>query len=188
MNENMDLILSKLNTISRMAIIENAPNTEKMLITFTKVLKYRYQIENPMVIAETEIKLAEVLCECYNILIPNMTDFVYEDQSKCLGVVFVPHFSLLSYYYCVMNVLLTREQKVHVKISTRVTVEADGTQILIIFIGNTDMQAVYKEAYVFIQDEYISLKQAIARLKVSGLSDISIYYENNSIEVKIKIK
>ncbi|MGB4661808.1 MAG: hypothetical protein WBI07_21725 [Mobilitalea sp.] len=188
MNIDMEQILSKLNCISRMAIIENAPNTEKMLIAFTKILKYRYQTENAMVIAETEIKLAEVLMEYYKTQTNHLIDFEYLDLEKSLSIVFVPHFSLLSFYYCMLNIFGNTENQDQMKIQTKVTVKNEKTQIDIVFKSNVDMETIYREAYTFVQDEYVSIKQAIVRIEAAfGAPEVSVHCNNSMMEVQIRI-
>jgi hypothetical protein len=50
------------------------------------------------------------------------------------------------------------------------------------------MQAIYKEAYDFVQDEYTSIKQAIARMETAFCdSDVSIHCSNSMMEVQIRI-
>ena len=191
MSINIEQIILKLNTVSRMAIIENAPNTEKMLVALSKFLRYRYQSEDSTVIAETELKVAEVLCDYYNTQFGSIAEFIYEDDAKLLGVTFIPHFTLLSYYYCMLSVFGSKDINFQLRMTTKVTLIGEVVRIMIEFEGPSNMQGIYKEAYSYEPDEYGSIRQAVRRLTaVIGESNLRIHCDNdnNRLEVIIQCK
>lgn len=186
-NHIEDIIL-KLNTISRMAVIENAPDTERMLVVFTRVLKYRYQTENQMVIAEKELRLAEKMCDYYNVKSENMIEFIQQDSRRGLGSVLIPHFSLLSFYYCMFNILSSHGKKYYIRVQTDVEGTDTGCGISIVYTGNVDFKSVYPEIYEYASDEYVSIKRAVAVWQQTfGTGCVQINAQEDALKICLEV-
>ena len=175
---NLDKIMNELNRISRMAIIENAPDTEKMLTTLIKFLKYRYNNKVNAIVTQ-ELRMAKSICNFYKIKTGRNIEFIAHFDENQLNSFLVPSFSILSMYYCLLESTKENTNENDLKITTSFL----NNRLDIQFQGEFDFQTLYKDAYEFLVDEQISIKQAINSIKGT---DIEVY--DNMIQVHIPLE
>ncbi len=94
MKFEIDELISELNSISRVAVIENATLTERMLFCYSTLMKYKWKQDGKSVIADKEIKNLLRLCELFEI----KYNYKYKYETKPhidLKSIFIPHYSIV---------------------------------------------------------------------------------------------
>jgi len=175
---NLDKIMNELNRISRMAIIENAPDTEKMLTTLMKFLKYRYNNKENAIVTQ-ELRMAKSICNFYKLKTGRNIEFIAHYDENQLNSFLVPSFSILSFYYCLLESINENTNDDALKITTSFFYNRLDIQ----FQGEFDFETLYKDAYEFLVDEHISIKKAINSVKGTN---IEVY--DNMIQVHIPLE
>lgn len=110
MNLDLEKILQEINSISRMAIIEEATQTEKMLCNYSKLLKYRYAHQGKTVTVSMELSILRMMFEIHEAKVNGLIQFSVENIIDT-NAYFIPHYVILSY----MEYILTFLEKHSIK-------------------------------------------------------------------------
>ncbi len=135
-------LLQELNSISRMAVIENALVTEKMIGIHSHILKYRWNEEGKEVTAAKEMDIVRKYCELFRLKHNNVLDFKYTEKSD-LKIIFMPHYTIAA---CIKQILTVMDNPIkpfqlHIEVSQKDEV----TWIRFLFMGPIDFEAVLEK-------------------------------------------
>ncbi|MDF2594572.1 MAG: hypothetical protein K0R69_913 [Clostridia bacterium] len=171
-------LLKELNSISRMAILENAFETEKMLRSYSKILKYRWGHEGNIVIASSEFEVIKTLCEFYQSKWHKTFHFEIS-QSADTKSLFIPHYGIMGYLSVILESLENETRD-----DLQVTVTAEGIEghivFCLLFTGGEYFEKIYSKAQKAKQGLYDSIPAAEARWTKT--------FGENGIQVKIQDK
>lgn len=156
-------MLQELNSISRMAVIENAFITEKMASTYSKLLKYRWKEENQKVTAAKELDIVLKCCELFRLKHNGLLEYKYIEKSD-IKTIFIPHYTIVA---CLKSILAECESMGQpVKLQIEANQYQEFTEIIFEFRGNADFNEVLKKAnHNSKQLEYESFSEAEKRWK-----------------------
>ena len=111
-------VIHELNCISRMALIENAPQTSRLSICAMRFLKYKYMEESREVVAYKEFEMAENLLELEHL--KGNRSFTYQcTKTVDLNTCFLPHYSLLEKLEHVLSQCSEAGSKTHLELITK---------------------------------------------------------------------
>lgn len=157
--------LQELNSISRMAIIENAFVTEKMINIYSNILKYRWYEEGNKVTAAKEMNIVLKYCELFKLKNEFLLDYTYGEKAD-MTTVFIPHYTIVT---CLKSLLASGENMAKpFKINIEVTQKDDETWIQFFFTGQVDFKVMIEKVNtVNKQPAYESFNEAVARWQKS---------------------
>lgn len=161
MRESINEIIQGLNQISRMAVLENAQKTERMVSILSKWMKYRFTEEKKMVIARKEILMANMILESVDLggSIDMQCELVEETD---LNSIFLPHYSISAYVNNIMKALL--EETRQCKVTIRATGENEKVIISLRFEGEFKPSTCKQRAsQLSKRDEYEDLERVKER-------------------------
>lgn len=114
----MEEVIHELNCISRMAVIENAPQTSRLSICAMRFLKYKYMEESREVVAYKEFEMAENLLVLEQL--KGNRSFTYQcTKTVDLNTCFLPHYSLLEQLERVLSQCSEGVGKTHLELKTK---------------------------------------------------------------------
>lgn len=176
--KNIEDIILKLNSISHMALIENADATQKMLIAMIRLLRHRWQPQNSKVLASMELKLADMICSYYALKSNHNLTYQIQESDE-LHMVFVPHYTILGWYDSILNTINNEYDNARLVLTTELVKQEHFHEIHIVMKGNLDFQKVYQMANDFQYDPFISLEQITIRFEEEfGMNTIAVNISN----------
>jgi hypothetical protein len=179
----LEVLLKELNSISRMAILENAFKTEKMLRSYSKVLKYRWDHEENRVIASSEFEAMKTLCMLYQSKWHKMFRFDIR-QSADAKSLFIPHYGMMSYLAAILE-SLENERKEDLQVTVSAEILEGRRVFCLLFTGSECFEKVYLKAQKAKQGLYEAIPAAEERwTRTFGENKIQIKIEN---EICMKI-
>jgi hypothetical protein len=188
----MKKILLELNSISRVAVIEQAYGVEKMLRYYTKLLKYRWSYEGTAVIASMEFAHLEMLVEYYQVKWSKGLTFEIEVGSGTppnfdLKSVMIPHFTFCSTLIsCLEEIQGMGMPAVHIKVLAS-TVEGKLV-ITMVFQGDMDCQELKEQLLRRTPTEYDSFCSARKQwMEKYGEASVVIEAKTESLKIKYLI-
>lgn len=135
-------VAQAINHLSRLAVLENAPKTQKGLTSLSKVIKYRMSEQDTLVVAEREIKMAKESV-MLSILTRNMQiQFEYIEGAD-LKSVLIPHGMICIYLSNYIDQILGEGTSTEIRI--RSLELGDKVQIRIDISGNYNVGNVYRK-------------------------------------------
>jgi LytS/YehU family sensor histidine kinase len=143
MDSDIERILRDLNSISRMAIIEEAYQTEKMLCNYSKILKYRYGQQEKTVTVSMELSILKMLFGLYEAKSKGLFQFSIENIMDT-NAFFIPHYVLLTYMDYVLTFLENHSIK-SVDIALNLQDKKDTLDIQFILTGSVIFKDLMKE-------------------------------------------
>lgn len=175
-DKTIESLLSNLNSISRMAIIENASKTEKMLCNFTKIIKYMYGEKDKFVMASTELNCINKICKFYKIYMKGYFDSNIEENTIWDNI-FVPHFTMCSIIYSLLECINYEDAKIF-KIDIRALNNHKKNKIQIMIIGEKDYETLLKKAYSFKGFSKLTMKSALNKIENTDKFKVNIEIKN----------
>lgn len=161
MKEYINTLLQELNSISRMAVIENASVTEKMLVNYSQILKYRWNEERKEVTAEKEMSIVLKCCELFKLKHNGILNYQYTEMSET-KTIFIPHHTMVTCVKHVLKVLegMTKAFDLQIEVS-----ENKGmTWIQFLFVGQIDFDSVLKQVSLCGEEQkYEQFNEAVSR-------------------------
>lgn len=153
--------LQELNSISRMAIIENAFATEKMINLYSNMLKYRWHEEGKKVTAAKEMNIVLKCCELFKLKNELLLEYTYSEEAD-LTTVFIPHYTIIA---CFKSLLAANESMAKpFKLHMEVTQKDDAACICFFFKGQIDFKSAVEKVSTFgNQQGYEDFNEAVAR-------------------------
>lgn len=165
MEYELEKLQKELNVISRMAVIENASNTERMLTIMVKLLKYRYggslQLNTPI----KELKLAKSLCEYHHLSTGRQVEVMVNVEQHILSQYTIPFFSVLSWYFCAVDIMEMSGTDKSMIIENRV----EEGMLEMKFIGDFRFQQLYTRYLEDTQSQDYALRDAMNFAKQESL-------------------
>jgi len=185
-------ILLDLNSISRVAVIEQAYGVEKMLINYTKLLKYRWSYEGKAITANMELAHVEMLLEYYQVKWNKCLTFqIHKENSVTSDIdissLIIPHFTLCgTLINCLEEIQAIGMPLVEIKVLTSIV--DDKPIVTIIFQGNMYFEQVRENILSKQSTEYdtfyIAQRQWINKY---GNDSVTVKVERESLMIKFTI-
>jgi len=177
---NPQFLFNTLNAIARMALLENALNTEEFIYTFTELLRSSLKNENSMVTIDSEISNIKKYFYIQKMKYEDIFDYEIDVEPSILNYK-IPIMTLQSAVEnSIINVLKNTNKNAAIKIIGR---KNDSNQIIIEIIDNA--------AYDFEEstNSIIQLSNSNKRLKDDGIENarkriIHFFGKEYGIEVK----
>lgn len=144
MQEYSNELIRSLNQISRIAILENAPQTERTIRTLSNLMKYRFSEEDNMVICHRELLIAEQYLQFVETLAALTIHFSLNEETDSKSI-FIPHFSLISYLMFFMQGIVDGQEK-EIWVRVRIGNLEEKNEITMELWGNFDVWESYEEA------------------------------------------
>lgn len=159
----IDNMLQELNSMSRMAVIENASVTGKMISIYSNILRYRWNEEGKQVTAEKEINIALKCCELFNLKNSGMLSYEYRGKDE-VKTIFVPHYTIVLCIKKLLGAIESRDRRLKLQIEIN---ENDGaTWIHFLLSGQIDFEEVVNKVdYPSEGQGYEDINAAIRRWK-----------------------
>lgn len=181
MRFEIDELISELNSISRVAVIENATLTERMLFCYSTLMKYKWKNEEKAVIADNEIKNLLKLCELFNI--KYNYKYIYSVKSQIdLKSIFIPHYSIVGAVEYMEQQAAREGVALELKISIY---DADNKTHIKIKLNSPkryNMKEILREDN---SDEYGKMRQCINRWQET-FGDKTVQMKENEILFHLK--
>ncbi|MFA9377653.1 MAG: hypothetical protein ACERKZ_12960 [Lachnotalea sp.] len=176
MRFEIDEFMSELNSISRVAVIENATLTERMLFCYSTLMKYKWKNEGKSVIADNEMKNLLKLCELYDIKYNNK--YAYSLKSKIdLKSIFIPHYSIIGVVEHMEQQAAKEGVSLELKISIYDLDNKTHIKIKLISPKRYNMKEILREDN---SEEYCDIRQCIYRWK-NTFGDKTVQMKENEI-------
>ncbi len=121
---DIEKLLNDLNSFSRMAVIENAPLTEKIINKYILILKYKYQKRTDPVIAEKELQVAKAIFEFGALKYGNISGEI--NNQIDLKSILIPHYVIAGYLESLLDFSTRQKWQVHFV----VTVEQRANEVV----------------------------------------------------------
>jgi hypothetical protein len=174
----LENILHDLNSISRIAVLEQSLQTEKMICNYSKLLKYRWNYENKVVTASMEIDMIRMLFEFYQI--KWNTSFTYDMNTTFdTKSIFIPHYTIVAYTTLVLE-LLEKTSHGYLEVLLEVDKADDTIIIKIQILGNETFDKIIE---CLQNDSSISYESIVSSRKrwnnAFGDSTIELSVKNN---------
>lgn len=133
MQINPQFLFNTLNAIVRMALLENAPNTEELIYTFTDLLKYSIKNADSMVTIDSEISNVKKYFYIQKMKYEDIFDYEIDVEPAILNYK-IPIMTLQSSVEnSIINVLKNTNKDSKIKVSGR---KNDSNQIIIEIYDN----------------------------------------------------
>lgn len=153
--------LQELNSISRMAVIENAFVTEKMINSYSNLLKYRWNDVGKKVTAAKEMNMVLKYCELFKLKNEGLMAYTYKVNGD-ITTLFIPHYTIVAY----IKGLLSVAQDMREPFTLHIEVKERNSQMYIqlLFKGVINFQKLMESAqYLSDGQEYESFSEAAKR-------------------------
>ena len=147
--DEINNVLQMLNSISRMAVLEGAFTTEKMLSLYNQSLKYRFLEEGKDVVLDKEVQQLLKCCELSALKRQQLFSYDYE-RSCDIKATFIPHYALLGCMKGLVGVFETYQKPIHMAI--RVFKEQE--QVCVTFQAEGDIDFAKVIELVKLQKDY----------------------------------
>nr|WP_302595467.1 hypothetical protein [uncultured Cellulosilyticum sp.] len=174
--------LQELNSISRMAVIENAFTTEKMINIYSHLLKYRWNEVGKKVTATKEMNMVLKCCELFKLKNEALIDYTYIENGD-ITTVFIPHYTMVAYIKGVLSVTqgMMNPLKLHIEVSQR---KAE-IWIQFFFTGQVNFKEIVEKAdYLDNGQDYESFSEATKRWQETFKEDsFKIAIQENQLEI-----
>lgn len=156
----MNRMIQELNSISRMAVIENAVVTEHLICDYINILKYRWNEEEKMVAAAKEIGIIKRSCELYQKT--SNQSFVYKiEEDTDVKMVFVPHYTILSAVLTMLEKSRGQEETLHLTLNAK---ESNGRiKIKLLFEGAFPWSTYYEKIWNEKSSSYEDMYHSFSR-------------------------
>lgn len=177
----MNAMIQELNSISRMAVIENATVTELLICDYIKIIKYRWNEEEKMIAAAKEIEIIKRSCELYQKT--TNQSFTYKVQEETdVKMVFIPHYTILSVISGMLQQLRNKEGNVNLVLHVK---EINGqVMITILFEGSFPFNTYYETMMAQNASNYESVWNSFSRWTAQfGADTWNVVNELNSFAV-----
>lgn len=173
MKDYMNNMLKVLNSISRVAVIENAPVTEKMLNIYSNILKYRWNEEGKEVTVAKEMEIALKCCELFTIKNNGRLVYGYKVDSE-LNTLFMPHYTIIVCLKKVLDVLDSLAKQCELQINVE---QIEGMiWIQFLFSGQIDFTVLLQRITNGMDQEiYEDFNEAVKRWRT--------YFGENTFEM-----
>lgn len=161
MKDYINNLLQELNSISRMAVIENASVTEKMIGDYSQILKYRWNEEEKEVTAEKEMSIVLKCCELFKLKHNGILDYQYMEKSE-IKTIFIPHHTMVA---CIKHVLEVMESMPKAfELQIEVSENKEMTWIRFLFTGQIDFGSIVERASLGDEEQkYEQFNEAVSR-------------------------
>lgn len=178
MEQWMENILRDLNSISRISILEQAFQTEKMICNYSKLLKYRWNYERKIVTASMEIDMIRMLLEFYQNKWAESFSF-HMNTTSDIKSIFIPHYTILSYTTATLE-FLEKTCQGNIKVILDVVKTNDHILINIQVLGKVPFDKLYESMQRDKSDSYDSIFSSSKRWNDAfGDSKINFKIKNN---------
>jgi LytS/YehU family sensor histidine kinase len=127
-----DYLLSQLNGISRIAVMENASTTQKEVIRLSEYIRYKYSRKEEIVKLEDELVVVHQLIKLYQTRLGNQLSYE-EEIPECAKDIYLPHYAVLTF---IENSLYHAFQTKAGIWEIGVSVEKDGENFLLTIQDN----------------------------------------------------
>lgn len=136
-------LLQELNSISRMAVMENAFVTQKMMNIYSNLLKYRWNEEGKKVTVAKEMSMALKCCELFRLKNEALLEYTYTENAD-ITTLFIPHYTILAYIKGILSMGqdMGKPFALHIEVSQRNT----ETWIQLFFTGMADFEEIMERA------------------------------------------
>lgn len=173
-------LLLDLNSISRVAVLEQAYLVETMLRNYTKILKYRWAYEQKNVTVNMELIHLQMLLEYYQVKWASQLNFKISVMSDTdTKAVMIPHFSFCS---VIINCLEKLQEKEPIlKIEILVSTMGDELIIKILLAGDIDVKELKHNILSKESSEYDTFYETQIRWKkMFGVNSLLLEEEEKS--------
>lgn len=179
-HDSLTFILKNINLISRVAILENGLQTEKMLCSFAKIIKYRYEKQDTVVLVKWEMESGRMLCEFYATSMQQEIQ-VLDEISVDLNYILVPHYSLTAFFSAMFETMRQEAQNHPILLKLSAKEREACFELQIRYEGNHDFAYFYQQAFEWKEEPYSSLKYAMQQLNAYfGKDVVQITMKKNS--------
>lgn len=135
-------VAQEINHLSRLAVLENAPKTQKGLSSLSKLIKYRMSEEDNLVVAEREVRMASESVMLATLTKNMQIQFEYIEEAD-LKSVFIPHGTICIYLSKYIHQIQGEGTSTDIRI--RSLTVGDKVQIRIEISGNYNVGKVYRQ-------------------------------------------
>lgn len=164
MQINPQFLFNTLNAIARMALLENAPNTEEFIYTFTELLRFSLKNENSMVTIDSEISNIKRYFYIQKMKYEDIFDYEIDVEPSILNYK-IPIMTLQSAVEnSIINVLKNPNKNAAIKIIGR---KNDSNQIIIEIFDNAACD--FEES----TNSIIQLSNSNKRIKDGGIENVN---------------
>lgn len=163
MKDYINNLLQELNSISRMAVIENAFVTERMISIYSNILRYRWNGEGREVTAAKEMDIVLKCCELFRLKNNDRLIYEYEENSE-IKTIFIPHYTIIA---CIKSMLAVIERTGRqFKVQIKVNRSDETTWIHFVLTGQIDFENVLDRVdHCGEIQEYEDFNEAVRRWK-----------------------